>query len=261
MSERGDVDFNFKNHIRYSPVKIVPEGGAHIDVTYDPNKWQRTAPVIDQSPAENDAHGSISLHIGHENPITVQNGEVSVPDGATVDCTIPGLQPIHVEVHRDGSKPMALDPNTDPNHYHHIDGETPYTAQEFPNPLEPKMKIWEDKEPMYLNTKQVDQILGFSVKTIVEKGFIHPRYEKPNTSAQFTATDVLRALLVNTVKKEQHLVFWSQVSASSINPFTEQKLSHLREKTEWDEVVKRSRTYGVDLEQLVTTLLQNMSHK
>lgn len=227
-------------------------------VTFESNPLQRTLPVIDKSPKENQSHGSITLKIGEEAPVTVSDGEVTVPDGATVKCEIPGLQPISVDVHRDKSKPMVFDPNTDTKHHHHLNGETPYTAQEFPQ-LEPKMKLWEEKAPKYINQEEMQQILGFDVKPLIKNGLLHPRYEQRQGVAQFAATDILQALLVKTIKNEKHFLFWRQMRSSSDVSMTEKSVMHLREQTEWSNIVKRGRTFGVELENTVNELVKNIS--
>jgi hypothetical protein len=258
--ERG-VSFNFKNRIDYSPVKIVPEGGAHILVKYDVNNWQRTTPIVDKALRETDPHGVVTLQIG-ENKTTILNGEVTVPDGASVDCTIPDqAEPIHIEVHRNDSKAMVFDPHHDAKHMHHLEGETPYTAQEFPNPLEPKMKVWEEKSPTYLNGKQLEEILGFNINMLNQKGFLHPRYEENSTVRYYTKPDILRAFLVTTVKKENKLRFWSQIRSSSVSPFTRQSLDHMRQQPQWNEMAKRALTFGVNLDIVVNEILDHIPQR
>lgn len=251
--------FSFKNNcIRYSPVKIVPEGGAHIEVSYIPDNWQRTTPVIDVAPIDDGADGTVTLTIKkdviHEKT-TIRNGEVTVPDGATVTCAMDKeLQPIQIDVHRNGSKPMVFDPNTDTTHMHHLDGASPFTGQEFPNPLEPKMKAWEEKTPDVLNQKQAQEILHFGIDALVKKGFIHPRYEEYSTVKYVTPLDIVRAFLVHSIKKTQHLPFWSQISSSSISPMTEKIIAYIQQQPDWSDVVKRGKTFGIDLDNTMNEL-------
>ncbi|MFZ2024795.1 MAG: hypothetical protein WAV51_00735 [Microgenomates group bacterium] len=264
--ERGG--FSFKNNINYSPVKIIPEGWGNVFVHYEPNNWQRTTPVIDSGIPDHGAQGAITLQIGKEKPTTIPKGEVTVPDGATVTCTYftkndpKGMQPITIELYRNGSSPTVFDPNknTTEEKKFSLESQSVLTGEEFPNPLEPKMKVWEEKNPTYITQSQVEEILGFNVSMLIKKGFIHPRYhDHKGTIKEFTMHDVLRAFLIKTVKTENHLVFWSQIRSSTVTPFTEKNVQYLREQSDWPELVKRGKTFGIDVEQYADSLLKNMS--
>ncbi len=263
--ERGS--FNVKNHINYAPVKIIPEGWGNVFVQYEPNNWQRTTPVIDPAEPDHKAQGTISLQIGKEKPTTIPNGEVTVPDGATVTCTYftknnpTGMQPITIEVYKNGSSPTVFNPNDADEKKFLLASQSAFTGEEFPNQLEPKMKVWEEKNPTYITQSQVEEILGFRVDILIKKGFIHPRYsDHKGTIKEFTTHDVLRAFLVHAVKEENHLVFWSQVRSSTVTPFTKQNVQYMKEQSEWNNLVKRGKSFGVDVEQYVDSLLKNIDH-
>ena len=58
------------------------------------------------------------------------------------------------------------------------------------------------------------------------------------------------------MKKEHHLFSLRQISSSSISPITEKIVAYLREQKDWKELVKRAKTFGVDLEKTATELTE-----
>lgn len=123
-------------------VRVCPENGSTVYVQELASGRGYTDPVLLEPPPDVCAEGLL-LFAGLNQALDEANpGKLlELPPGSTVVVYDEQQQPlVRIEVHRNNSLPMAKTPLEDC--FHHIDGESYFTATQFPNPLNPQVSVW-----------------------------------------------------------------------------------------------------------------------